>query len=396
LDFDHVGIGFWDAPEHQRLFFETKLTQRLQVHTHEDWYERTIKDVTDEGGSGLLGRHDSSLQRALETLYPEYSWGFRNKISVNWNQFKEREPVPDPQLGWRVVQNQRAFLEKLTQKLKINTSDDWYQLTVKDIHNHGGLGLLNGYYEGSLHKALEVLYPEIPWEFEFTQRRTKEFWNSVENQRSYFTEYLANRNGDVSWHQISSGIRRSAQFWMCYCNLKARYGQVRTTQSYISLLFPEYSFDGRQGPSPGPQFPLSKGERDVFSYLDSLKLASDWQFNYKHPDLIHSRSGRLMELDFYSPSLQLAIEYQGMQHYLQQGWRSTEPLEGQQMRDEEKRNQCREAGIHLLEIDCRMWLKRSPEEKLSLLIDGLVRAGIGAKLPIPEHVSITASASAHL
>lgn len=55
------------------------------------------------------------------------------------------------------------------------------------------------------------------------------------------------------------------------------------------------------------------------------------------------------KFDFYLPDYDIAIEYQGEQHYKDKKgfW---EPLEAIQKRDEIKRNFCKEQGIELLEI----------------------------------------------
>jgi allophanate hydrolase subunit 1 len=54
-----------------------------------------------------------------------------------------------------------------------------------------------------------------------------------------------------------------------------------------------------------------------------------------------------MELDIFIPSLSLAIEYQGMQHY-RASYRGD--FQRQLKRDEEKQQQCKENGITLIII----------------------------------------------
>ena len=41
--------------------------------------------------------------------------------------------------------------------------DDWYNISVNDIHIHGGQTLLSGFYGGSPSDALATLFPEHNW-----------------------------------------------------------------------------------------------------------------------------------------------------------------------------------------------------------------------------------------
>jgi hypothetical protein len=56
-----------------------------------------------------------------------------------------------------------------------------------------------------------------------------------------------------------------------------------------------------------------------------------------------------MELDVYLPSLSLAFEYQGIQHYEDKFYFGTASREYSQ-RDKEKRAACKEIGITLIEV----------------------------------------------
>lgn len=71
----------------------------------------------------------------------------------------------------------------------------------------------------------------------------------------------------------------------------------------------------------------------------------DMQYNYLHPSLqLHAMSQ--LELDIYIPSLSLAFEYQGIQHYQQVRFGLNKASE----LDEEKRRLCKEAKITLIEV----------------------------------------------
>jgi predicted Zn-ribbon and HTH transcriptional regulator len=83
-------------------------------------------------------------------------------------------------------------------------------------------------------------------------------------------------------------------------------------------------------------------------------------------------SARRLKFDFYFPSLKLAIEYNGKQHYESSGfWGSGDPIAAfadQQERDQSKRKFCALHDIQLLEIDGREYRSRVLEEYVKSVI----------------------------
>ncbi len=72
-------------------------------------------------------------------------------------------------------------------------------------------------------------------------------------------------------------------------------------------------------------------------------------WNYRHPDINHSsRNNQKISLDIFIPSLNLAVEYHGMQHYQTMGIFGNNS--DRKKRDTEKRELCSRYGITLIEI----------------------------------------------
>jgi hypothetical protein len=57
-----------------------------------------------------------------------------------------------------------------------------------------------------------------------------------------------------------------------------------------------------------------------------------------------------LEFDFYLPELNTVIEYQGSQHYIDNGWKEGTEFEEQQVRDQIKREYCKVNNIKEIEI----------------------------------------------
>jgi len=85
----------------------------------------------------------------------------------------------------------------LGKELQFKTIEDWYRVTVEDIHEHGGVRLLNGYYNDSPYQALQTIYPQhnwLGWKFGLAP---KGFWDKRENTEQ-FLGWLGNQLGYTS------------------------------------------------------------------------------------------------------------------------------------------------------------------------------------------------------
>ncbi len=67
-----------------------------------------------------------------------------------------------PAAFWKVVANQRSFLDSLAKNLNITKgSEGWYKITYQILKKNGGGRLLRE-YNGSPSKLLSSVYPEYP------------------------------------------------------------------------------------------------------------------------------------------------------------------------------------------------------------------------------------------
>lgn len=166
-----------------------------------------------------------------------------------------------------------------------------YVKRLEDIVRQGGGALLYHYYNNSMIKALSTIYPE-------------HFWNSSKSQ--HFTRTLPSKS--------------QVPLLKVFCNLKFR----------------------------------------LFRFLQNLLPdVTDLHMNYILEDLKFSSSGNLtrslmysvsMELDIFIPSLKIAFEYHGAQHYKLTDRFSDVSIEERKRKDNEKKLACEKHGITLIEI----------------------------------------------
>ena len=167
-----VQPDFWEDKENHLKFFNWLGIQLGYKHL-DDWYNLTTKDIQRHGGIGLLHYYNSSPSKALQGVYPEHNWkldNFKKKPTSLWRKRDvQRKTFFDhiemnfthtPVGFWSVRENHIKFFNWLFIQLQLGKLDDWYNIVKEDIYKYGGGGILDHYYNGSLSKALQFVYPE--------------------------------------------------------------------------------------------------------------------------------------------------------------------------------------------------------------------------------------------
>jgi hypothetical protein len=92
-----------------------------------------------------------------------------------------------------------------------------------------------------------------------------------------------------------------------------------------------------------------KSEAQLQRFLTAILKDRNIVRQFEHPKLQNPRTGKQLELDFYVPSLKLAFEFQGEQHYQSLGVGATRTQQ-QLEEDTTKVEQCKKIGIDVIWI----------------------------------------------
>lgn len=141
---------FWRELRHQKQMTDW-IAEQLGIETQHDWYSVTIKQFQELGGSMFLGNYyNNSLIIALKSIYPQFEWN--TQLCAN-----------APHGMWNTVHNHREMMDHVAERLGIETQEDWYGVSGRQVAAVGAGGLLSLHFSSSLPKALQTLYPEYDW-----------------------------------------------------------------------------------------------------------------------------------------------------------------------------------------------------------------------------------------
>ena len=236
-----------------------RLFNSFQLKTIDDWLGITRTKLRYNGGEDLI-LYYKNIRTILLSIYPNYPWNFGSI--------------------------EKEFMDKLFIKFKLKSFDDWMNISTEKFIQNGGEKLLNE-YENDLKKILFSIYPNYPWHFP-DQKNLKYL-----KLKELIEKYSINQKKD--WYRLPVDshakyeIFHSLKYFYPYEKWKKSNFQSRTKKTSQRLLF---SFAQKIYPS--------------------LLIFE----NYFHPKLTQSNNKTLsFELDIFIPALQLAMEYQGEQHY---------------------------------------------------------------------------------
>ena len=262
------------------------------------------------------------------SVYPEHDWIIWKFVYV-------------PKKFWENIENQRKYFDWLAKELNVKQPDDWYKVTLSHVDEFHGSGVLD-YYSGSLIKALSFVYPHHSWQ---EKRVPNGYWNNEQNVIQFLEEVRKELGIKVmeDWYSISA----QHLIKLGGTTILSNHGGFFPL---LTRFYPNHNWNMIK-------HTVNKTQGFLFNVVKSFFPNMEVRANYKHPNLLFTKTSQEMELDVYIDDLGLAFEYQGEQHY------SSHYIYGSpllvQRRDKEKIEACNNNQITLIVVPFWWDLKRS-------------------------------------
>lgn len=214
---------------------------------------------------------------------------------------------------------------------KISKITDWHKVRTCDMPRR-----VRDKYKHISH-FVKFYLSDFEWnEWEFLAV-SKNYWDCKINVTCYMN-WLGKILGYQKmsdWYLLTTDILSNNKGH----SLRKKYGII----NLLKISFPDFDWKIEEFEH------LSKNQKNLYKIVK--KRWTDVKFNYKHPYMKFKKSNYRMELDIFSPSNLIAIEYQGKQHYESVDFfGGINGLISSQNRDEEKRLACKDNDICLIEI----------------------------------------------
>lgn len=381
----------WEQLDTQRTFFEV-LKRKKQITNINDLLHISNAEIAKlEGGKYILRAYQHNKQLMLSSIYPSHDWSF--------NTSKHHYGY------WKNISTQQQTMTDIFSHLNFTSLAQFADLSSADFVAAGGRKLLR-YYRGNYHSLLRSVFPNFPWNFSFV-RRPRGFWLKRSNQRMFIEHVRDQLRASSDRHHSSNMINddnnnEEREEWreVRACDV-IRYGGKGLLRIYkndygklISSIYPSSSSSARitsikrsirtlianykiqkkrdwqrvatadcpnlvtslrmiypsEKWSASSLQTRSKRTKQRKLYVAIVKMIGDRHEvieNYQHPKL-RSAMEREMELDIFIPTLSLAFEYQGEQHYDEYPTFAT--LLKYQENDQRKGEMSRDVGVRLIYI----------------------------------------------
>ena len=329
--------GYWENKENI-LQFLSKIKEKYNLNTPEDWNSITWEHIKSNGGVSLYSKC---------SIYELKCMGCPEGKSIFTNP-------PQPPGYWENKENVLQFLSKIKEKYNLNTPEDWNSITKKSIVSNGGSTVLSKY---SLYELKCMACPEGISSFN-NPPQPAEYWENEKYVLQFLSKIKEKYNLDtpedwkrISKQQISSEGGGGLFLSKTYSKIKIKFDNSNNNSILFSKLISDSLVHKRSS------------QRWLFLQTQKLFPREEIIEDYFHSE-ISRISGFNVQFDIFMIERKIAIEYHGKQHYeeIPSGFAN---LETYKYRDLEKEKLCKEHGIQLIVIP--YWWDNKPDSLRAFL-----------------------------
>ena len=177
---------YWEKEENINEFL-SKIKEKYNLHTPEDWNSITQKHIQSNGGRTLFRKY--SMYELKCMACPE------GKSIFNKSKPKQEYKF------WENEENINEFLSKIKEKYNLNSLEDWNSITTKHIQSNGGWTLLSKY---SMYELKCMACPEGKTFFN-NPRQIVGYWENEENIHKFLSNIKEKYNliTPENWNSIT-------------------------------------------------------------------------------------------------------------------------------------------------------------------------------------------------
>eukprot|EP00026_Physarum_polycephalum_P003660 Phypoly_transcript_03673.p1 GENE.Phypoly_transcript_03673~~Phypoly_transcript_03673.p1 ORF type:complete len:675 (+),score=95.36 Phypoly_transcript_03673:213-2237(+) len=195
--FPVVPRGYWSLVRNRKNFFdEFAFRHNFNPLIPSNWYSLTDQKIREFKSAGVLNWYGGSFTRALMHVYPD--------IGLERKKFAHL-----PSGHWSDRANRKQFFDAFARENHFDplVSENWYSVSRQAVLSKPGSSVLE-YYDRSLVKALEDVYPDIGLRREMFAFLHRGYWTESKNRKRFFDELARDLNFDplvpANWYSVTT------------------------------------------------------------------------------------------------------------------------------------------------------------------------------------------------
>ena len=271
--------NYFKKIENQRQFLD-HFYHKMQCESLSQLLSISKQKIIKNGGVTFLSLYSFDLNKILLKNYPNYPW--KNEIFWEKNLFTKEA--------------QQRVMNHLFEKLKLRRIEDWLTVSRFQMLLNGGQKILK-FYSNCMANLLQEIYPNFDWKFEEDERGMK-FRPHVRYHRTL--DFTLKK---ILFIKRKYSIKKKEDWY----RLPYKYDEIELFRS-LKLIFPTEKWNKKKFLSRSKKLT----QRLLFTFLQSIYPSFEVIENYRNPLIKRNLS---LELDIFIPTLNMALEYQGEQHY---------------------------------------------------------------------------------